>query len=94
MEAEVRHRIRPTYGKDKVEIVTDDDCEFINDNGRCFVVRKATAQCVDNRFKVIKRAKEHLLKATNIDSSPNEMEVLDNILFRCWQMGWLKQYEL
>jgi hypothetical protein len=40
MEAEIRHRIRPTYGKDKVEIVTDEDCEIVIENGKCFVVRK------------------------------------------------------
>ena len=49
--------------------------------------------CADNRFEVIDRAKQDLLKSTNIDTSPKEMEVLDNFLFRCWQMGWLKQYE-
>lgn len=50
-------------------------------------------QCGDNRFEVIAKAKEHLLKSTNIKSNLSEMNVLDNILFRCWQMGWLKQYE-
>ena len=49
--------------------------------------------CGDSRFEVIKRAKEHLLKSTNIDSSEDEIKVLDNFLFRCWQMGWLKQYD-
>lgn len=49
--------------------------------------------CDDNRFKIIQKAKDHLLERTNIESSPEEMEVLDNFLFRCWQMGWLKQYE-
>ncbi len=47
----------------------------------------------DNRDLVIQRAKEHLLKATNIEDRKEEMQVIDNILFRCWQMGWLKQYE-
>lgn len=47
----------------------------------------------DNRLDVIARAREHLLLATNIISSPKEMEVLDDILFRAWQMGWLKQYD-
>ncbi len=47
----------------------------------------------DNRDLVIQRAKEHLLKATNIEDRQEEMQVLDNFLFRCWQMGWLKQYE-
>ena len=42
---------------------------------------------------VIDRAKQDLLKSTNIDTSPKEMEVLDDFLFRCWQMGWLDQYE-
>ena len=40
IEAEIRHRIRPTYGKNKVEIVTDDDCEIVIENNKCFVVRK------------------------------------------------------
>lgn len=47
----------------------------------------------DNRLDVIARAREHLLLATNIISSPKEMEVLDDILFRAWQMGWLAQYD-
>lgn len=49
--------------------------------------------CADNRFEIINKAKQHLLEATNIDTSPDEMKVLDNFLFRCWQMGWLKDYE-
>lgn len=49
--------------------------------------------CGDNRFKVIARAKEHLLDATNIETSEEEMAVLDNFLFRCWQMGWLDKYD-
>ena len=47
----------------------------------------------DNRQEIIQKAKEHLLKATNIEDSEAEMQVLDNFLFRCWQMGWLKQYD-
>ena len=47
----------------------------------------------DNRQEIIQKAKEHLLRATNIESSKPEMQVIDNILFRCWQMGWLRQYE-
>ena len=46
--------------------------------------------CGDDRFEVIKRAREHIIDATNIESKPEEMQVLDNLLFRCWQMGWLK----
>ena len=49
--------------------------------------------CGDNRFEVIARAKEHLLDATNIETSEEEMAVLDNFLFRCWQMGWLDKYD-
>ena len=48
--------------------------------------------CGDNRFEIIEKAKKHILEATNIETSPDEMKVLDNILFRCWQMGWLEQY--
>lgn len=54
----------------------------------------ADVMCNDNRFEVIGKAKEHLLEATNIETSPDEMAVLDSFLFRCWQMGWLKQYDV
>ena len=50
--------------------------------------------CGDNRFEIIAEAKSDLLEATNIKGSPEEMAVLDSFLFRCWQMGWLKKYEL
>lgn len=49
--------------------------------------------CGDNRFEIIEKAKNDILKATNINTSPDEMKVLDSFLFRCWQMGWLKKYE-
>lgn len=49
--------------------------------------------CTDDRFEIIDRAKRDLLECTNIDTSPDEMKVLDNFLFRCWQMGWLNWYE-
>lgn len=48
--------------------------------------------CSDNRFEIIEKAKKHILEATNIDTSQDEMKVLDNFLFRCWQMGWLDNY--
>ena len=48
--------------------------------------------CGDNRFEIIERAKKHLLDATNIDTSADEMKVLDDFLYRCWQMGWLDRY--
>lgn len=47
-------------------------------------------ECCDDRFEIIKRAREHIIDVTNIESSPEEMKVLDNFLFRCWQMHWLK----
>ena len=49
--------------------------------------------CSDNRFEIINVAKKDLLESTNINTSPDEMKVLDNFLFRCWQMGWLNKYE-
>lgn len=49
--------------------------------------------CVDNRFEIIEKAKKHLLEATNIETAEDEMKVLNSFLFRCWQMGWLKQYD-
>lgn len=49
--------------------------------------------CGDNRFEIIEKAKKHIIESTNISESSDEMKVLDNFLFRCWQMDWLKQYE-
>lgn len=49
--------------------------------------------CGDNRFEIIAKAKEDTISSTNIKSSEDEMKVLDNFLFRCWQMGWLNKYE-
>ena len=49
--------------------------------------------CGDNRFEIIKKAKKELLGSTNIDTSKDEMKVIDNFLFRCWQMGWLERYD-
>lgn len=47
--------------------------------------------CGDDRFELIATARAKLLDATNIESRPEEVAVLDSILFRCWQMGWLDQ---
>lgn len=47
--------------------------------------------CGDDKFDLIAKAREKLLDSTNIESRPEEVAVLDNILFRCWQMGWLDQ---
>lgn len=49
--------------------------------------------CGDNRFEIIDKAKEDILKRTNISSREDEMKVLDSFLFRCWQMGWLDRYD-
>ena len=46
--------------------------------------------CGDNRFELIEKYKQKLIESTNISNSPEEMAVIDNILFRFWQMGWLK----
>lgn len=42
-----------------------------------------------SRFDIIEKAKEKLIKSTNI--SQEELNVLDGILFRIWQMGWLPE---
>ena len=49
--------------------------------------------CGDNRFEIIAKAKADLLESTNIETDEAEMAVIDNILFRCWQMGWLDRYD-
>jgi hypothetical protein len=49
--------------------------------------------CGDNRFEVIEEAKVDLIESTNISGSQDEMQVLDSILFRAWQMGWLAKYD-
>lgn len=48
--------------------------------------------CNDGRFEIIEAAKKDILEKTNIETSHAEMTVLNNFLYRCWQMGWLKQY--
>ena len=45
--------------------------------------------CSDNRFELIEEYKTKLINGTNIGSVKEEMAVIDNILFRFWQMGWL-----
>lgn len=50
--------------------------------------------CDDSRFELIEKYKQKLIDATNIEDSPEEMAVIDNILFRFWQMGWLEKLEL
>lgn len=48
--------------------------------------------CGDNRFQIIDRAKQYMLENTNIYGNEDEMKVLDSFLFRCWQLGWLEQF--
>lgn len=45
--------------------------------------------CNDNRFELVAKYKAELIESTNIDTSADEMAVIDNILFRMWQIGWL-----
>lgn len=47
--------------------------------------------CTDGRFEMIKACKKRLMEATNIETRPEEMAVIDSILFRFWQMKWLPQ---
>lgn len=47
----------------------------------------------DNRYELIGKYKKKLIESTNIETSEDEMKVIDNILFRMWQMGWLDRLE-
>lgn len=49
--------------------------------------------CDDNRFELIEKYKKELIEATNIETAPDEMAVLGDILFRFWQMGWLESID-
>ena len=49
--------------------------------------------CTDNRFELIAKYKQLLIDSTNIETAHGEMAVIDSILFRCWQMGWLDKLE-
>lgn len=49
--------------------------------------------CNDNRFVLIEKYKQKLIEATNISDRQEEMGVIDSILFRFWQMGWLDKLE-
>ena len=56
-------------------------------------MERYTEVCGDNRFELIKKYKEGLVAATNIETAIDEMNVIDSILFRFWQMGWLDKYK-
>ena len=49
--------------------------------------------CNDNRFEIVEKFKKRLIKETNIKSCPDEMAVIDDILFRFWQLGWLDKID-
>lgn len=49
--------------------------------------------CNDDRFELIEKYKNKLIESTNIETSKDEMAVIDSILFRFWQMGWLGKLE-
>ena len=55
--------------------------------------KKMKEMCNDNRFELIEKYKQKLIEATNIETSKDEMAVLDDILFRLWQMKWLDKLE-
>lgn len=48
-------------------------------------------QCGDDRFEIINETKQYIINATNIETSPEEMNVLDSICFRLWQLGLTKR---
>jgi hypothetical protein len=48
-------------------------------------------QCCDDRFEIINETKQYIINATNIETSPEEMNVLDSICFRLWQLGLTKR---
>ena len=49
--------------------------------------------CNDNRFELINKYKQKLIDGTNIETAQDEMAVINDILFRFWQMGWLDKLE-
>ena len=57
------------------------------------VVKTCGVVCGDNRFELIKKFKKKLFEQTNIETAKDEVAVIDSILFRLWQMGWLDKLE-
>lgn len=49
--------------------------------------------CNDNRFEIVEKFKKKLIEKTNIKSCPDEMGVIDDILFRFWLLGWLDKID-
>lgn len=50
--------------------------------------------CGDNRFELVAKYRAKLIDGTNIEDRPEEMDVIDNVLFRFWQMGLLDRLEV
>lgn len=42
-----------------------------------------------DRIFVIGKYRQRLIDSTNINESPEEMKVLNDLMFRLYQMGWL-----
>jgi len=51
------------------------------------------AFCLDNRFEMIDRVRTYLEDNTKINDNPAEMDVIDNILYRFWMLGWLQDID-
>lgn len=51
------------------------------------------AFCLDNRFEMIDRVRTYLEDNTKIKDNPAEMDVIDNILYRFWMLGWLQDID-
>lgn len=74
--------------------LTDDEIQVVKSIlGEPWEEKKMADICTDNRFELIEKYKKALIDSTNIESAQDEMAVLDNLLFRFWQMGWLDRLE-
>ena len=62
----------------------------MNDND---IIKPCGVVCGDNRFELIKKYKQMLFEQTNIETAKDQVAVIDDILFRFWQMGWLDKLE-
>ena len=57
------------------------------------IIKTCGEMCGDNRFVLIEKFKQELLEHTNIKTAKDEVAVLNSLLFRFWQMGWLDKLE-
>ena len=57
------------------------------------IIKACGVVCGDNRFELIKKYKQMLFEQTNIETAKDQVAVIDDILFRFWQMGWLDKLE-